>query len=390
MPHRLGPAAGKRRVVVLTGSRSEYGLLRPVMTAIRRHPGLRLGLVAAGMHLASEFGRTLDHIARDGFRVDATVEMDPGGLNNRSMAAAVGRGISSLTGAFARTRPDVVVVLGDRIEALAGAVAAAYSGIPVAHIHGGDVTQGGLDESARHAITKFSHIHFAATPTSAGRVLRLGEDPRRVFVVGAPGLDSILHSQAMDDAVLARCLGHAIPSSFLVLVQHPVTSQSRHAGAQMRETAAAIRALGMDTVAVYPNSDAGGRAMIGELARLRRLRFVHLHRSLSHAAYLGLLRRARLLVGNSSSGIIESPSFRLPTVNIGIRQEGRERGANVIDAPHDRFKILSCMKRALSPRFRQSLMRLRSPYGDGRAGERIARTLSSVRLDGILQKRLTY
>lgn len=381
----------KRRICVLTGSRSEYGILRPVMLAIRRRRDLALSVIAAGMHLSKEFGGTVDLITADGFRVAATVKMDPGGDEASCMSAAVGRGILALTTVLKTLRPDVLLVLGDRTEALAGAVAGAYSGIPVAHIHGGDVSKGGLDESARHAITKFAHIHFPATPLSRERIIRMGEDSRNVHLAGAPGLDSILGEPVLSRHELSRELGAAVPERFLILLQHPVTSQITQARRQIRETVAAIRSLAMETFVIYPNSDAGGRALIREIEALRGLPFVRIFKSMPHRAYLSLMRHASVLVGNSSSGIIEAPSFRLPVVNIGIRQEGRERSANVIDVPHERSAIRRAVKTALSDaRFRERLRCCRSPYGDGRAGERIARTLASVRLEGILQKQLAY
>lgn len=361
------------------------------MLAVRRRRDLKLSVIAAGMHLSKEFGRTVDLIAADGIRVSATIEMDSRGDDASSMSTAVGRGILSLTPVLKTLRPDVLLVLGDRIEALAGAVAGAYSGIPVAHIHGGDVSKGGLDESARHAITKFSHIHFPATPLSRERIIRMGENSRQVYLAGAPGLDSILRTEPMSKAELARTIGAEVPDRFLILLQHSVTTQIAQARAQIRETSAAMRLLAMSTFVIYPNSDAGGRVLIREIENLRDLPFVRIFKSVPHRVYLSLMRHASVLVGNSSSGIIEAPSFRLPVVNIGIRQQGRERSANVIDVPHDRAAIRRAVKFALSDElFRRRVRRCRSPYGDGRAGERIARTLASIRLDGLLQKHLTY
>lgn len=387
----MGNGSKKRRICVLTGSRSEYGILRPVMLAIRRRRELKLHVIAAGMHLSKTLGNTVGLIRADGIDVAATIEMDPGGAAASSMSAAVGRGILALTRALNALRPDILLVLGDRIEALAGAVAGAYSGIVVAHIHGGDVSRGGLDESARHAITKFSHIHFPATALSRERILRMGENPRHVYLAGAPGLDSILGEPLMPQAELSRVVGAPLPERFLILVQHPVTTQIAQARGQMRETLAAVRSLAMPTFIIYPNSDAGGRDLIREIESFRGAAFLRMFKNLPHRAYLSLLRHASALVGNSSSGIIEAPLFHLPVINIGIRQEGRQRSNNVIDVPHERGAICRAVKRALfDPAFRRLLRRCRSPYGDGRAGERIARTLARVRLDGLLQKQLAY
>lgn len=377
----------------MTGTRAEYGILKPVMKAIQAERALRLQVVVTGMHLAAEFGRSARLVESDGFSISARVPMHAKDDSSAGMARGVGRGVIGMTRALTKLAPDVVLVLGDRTEALATTIAAAYLNIPVAHVHGGDKTEGGgLDESARHAITKFAHLHFTATEQSRLRVLRLGEDPRRVYLSGSPSLDAILSERLMSRSELERALGFALSPRYLVLVQHPVSTDPDSAGPHMRETMDAVEALGLQTIAIYPNSDAGGRAIARELEKRRGVPGFHLFKNLPRERYLALLSGAAALVGNSSSGMIDAASFKVPVVNVGDRQRGRERGRNVLDCAPRKAAISSALRRALFDRgFRRTLAGSRSPYGRGRAGVFIARTLSRVSLNGgLLQKRLDY
>ena len=391
---------GMRRICVVTGTRAEYGLLRPVMRAIERTGGLGLQVLATGMHLARRFGHTVDEIAADGFKIDARVPMTPREDTNAAMAASVGTGLRGMARAFARLRPDIVLVLGDRVEAFAAATAAALSNIVVAHVHGGDRAQAGYDDYLRHAITKMAHLHFAATAASARRIARLGERRERIWTVGAPGLDEAVRSAQCEvrsaeaqDAIAAtlRTAHCALRTPFLLVVQHPVSTRASAGAGEMRETLAAVRASGLPALVVYPNSDAGGRAMIDVIERARRPNLIAVP-SLPRDEYLALLRRAAALVGNSSSGIIEAPSFRTPVVNVGDRQAGRERAANVIDVRPTRAEVLRGIETALhDAAFRRRLARCRNPYGDGHAGVRIARVLTRVPLDERLRmKSITF
>lgn len=381
-----------RRICVLTGSRSEYGLLKPVMTAIREHPRLELVPLVAGMHLLAGFGRTVDQIASDGFSTAHRVRMTPRSDVPEAMARSVGQGIVRIARELGRIRPDVTLVLGDRVEALAAAIASAYMNIPVAHIHGGDRSRGGLDESARHAITKFSHLHFAATRLSRERILRLGERPERVFLVGAPGLDAILQTRLKPRAALSMDLSLDFSRPVLLVLQHPVSTEPARAGLQMRATLEAVRLAGLPAVVIYPNADSGGRAMIREIAKCRRLDGLRAFASRDHATYLSLLKQCGVLVGNSSSGMIESACFHIPVVNVGTRQHGRERADNVLDVPHEPRAILAGIRRALGDRtFRKRVLRARSPYGDGKASGRIARRLAQAPLGpALLQKQILF
>ncbi|MBI5449355.1 UDP-N-acetylglucosamine 2-epimerase (hydrolyzing), partial [Candidatus Gottesmanbacteria bacterium] len=354
----------KRKVCVVTGSRAEYGLLRPIIFEINKSKTLELLLMVTSMHLSEEFGKTANLIEKDGLKITYKVEMNPKENTAESMAESIGRGILGITAAFHKKQPDITLLLGDRIEELAGAIVSAYLNIPIAHIHGGDKSKAGLDESARHAITKLSHIHFAATKKSMERILKMGEDPRKVFLVGAPGLDSILKGTFLSKSELSNKFGLDFNRSFLVMLQHSVTTQIAQAGKQIKETLKAIEYLKLPTIAVFPNSDAGGRTIIGEIESKRGL-FVEILKNIPRDLYLSLLKHASVLVGNSSGGVIETPSLKIPVVNIGIRQAGRERSTNVIDVPHDKAKIVRAIRKALyDKKFKEQVRRCVSPYGD--------------------------
>jgi GDP/UDP-N,N'-diacetylbacillosamine 2-epimerase (hydrolysing) len=381
-----------KKVCVLTGTRAEYGLLKPIIERIDSDKELKLSLLVAGMHLSKEFGNTIDEIKEEGFKIDGTIDMNPKEDKSYAMAFAIGEGIQKITSFFEKTKPDILLILGDRIEALAAAIAAAYCNIAIAHIHGGDTTKAGLDESARHAITKFAHIHFPATKKSAERIKKLGEDVSRIFVSGAPCLDTILNKNLFDKQELEKKLKIELQKPFILLVQHSVTTEPEDAGKQIRETLEAIKELKYQTIAIYPNSDTGGREIIRKIDEYsKKFSFIKNFKSLSHKEYLSLMKYANIMIGNSSSGIIESSSFKLPVINIGIRQEGRERTDNVIDVKPDKQQILSAVKKALSNEFKELISNCRNPYGNGKAAEIIVNTLSKIKIDkNLLQKKITY
>ncbi|MBF8264152.1 MAG: UDP-N-acetylglucosamine 2-epimerase [Dehalococcoidia bacterium] len=381
-----------RNIAVVTGTRSEYGILNPVMKAIKGHSGLELSLVVTGMHLSHEFGYTAREIEKDGFTIDARVDMLLSSDTSAAMAKSIGLGILGMAQTWEQLKPDVILVLGDRVEPLAAAVAGAYMNIPVAHIHGGDNPRAGLDEYARHAITKLSHIHFPATQSSAERIIRMGEDPWRVHMVGSPTLDSILGAPLLSSDALSMELSFNISEPLILAVQHPVTTQPEQVVTQIKETLEAIKELGHQTVLIYPNSDAGGRAMIGVIKEYEHFPFIKTFQSLPHQTYLSLMLAASVMVGNSSSGIIEAPSFGLPAVNIGIRQEGRERGKNVIDVGYNKREIVGAIQKALTDQvFLPEVKKCRNPYGDGKAGPRIAEILSQIEITPkLLEKKIAY
>ncbi|MFA5049553.1 MAG: UDP-N-acetylglucosamine 2-epimerase [Candidatus Micrarchaeia archaeon] len=381
----------KRKICVITGSRSEYGILYELIKQIRSDKDLKLSLVVSGMHLLNNFGNTLNFIKKDGFSIDYLVPMEHKTKDlNAGMALSVSSGITGFVKAFLIIKPDCVVVLGDRTEALSAAIAASFMNIPVAHIHGGDNARAGLDEMSRGAITKFSHIHFPATKKSARRIERLGEAKWRIFQVGSPAIDYLMNYKYFDKTKLFEKYGLTPSKPLILVVQHPVTTENELAANQISETLNALAELGQQTILIYPNSDAGGQTMIKVIKkRLPKMPFVKAFMSLPHSEYLSFMKYASVMVGNSSSGIIEAPFFQLPAVNIGLRQEGRERATNIIDVHHKKEEILKGIYTALGKKFRAKLSKCTSPYGDGHASERIIRILKKIDLTKkMLQKKM--
>ncbi|MGE5552026.1 MAG: UDP-N-acetylglucosamine 2-epimerase [Bacteroidota bacterium] len=382
-----------KTICVVTGTRAEYGLLKRIMSLIDASEQLTLRTVVTGMHLSPEYGATAAEIEHDGFRIDARVDMLFSCDKASAMAKGVGVGVYGMAQAFESLAPDIVVVLGDRVEAFAAAIAASLSNIILAHIHGGDKSRGGLDETMRHAITKLAHLHFAATTQSAQRILQMGEEPGRVFVVGAPGLDEIFDTAAAGNPEeLAVSLGLDLHRTVIVVVQHPVSTSPETAEQQIRETMEAIRRLAIQTVVICPNSDAGGRAMRATIDAYRDLPFVRVVKTLDRRQYLCLLRHSGVLVGNSSSGMIEAPCLGTPVVNIGERQEGREQAGLVLQAGYDRSDITAKIRQALAARTKSASQGERNDvYGDGKASARIVAHLERLRIDDIpRQKLITY
>ena len=379
-----GRSGRRRRIAVVTGTRAEYGLLRSTLQAIRAHPKLRLQLVVTGMHLLRKFGHTVDDIVRDGWRIDARVKMQAGSDSPTDQAVGLSRGIAGIARFLERADADVVVVLGDRVEAMAGALAAVTTGRVLAHIHGGDVAPGDFDDTLRHAITKLAHVHFAATRKSLRRVLQLGETPEHVHLVGAPGLDR-----------LGQLINTAEPRSgrtgTALVVQHACGRSVAVERRIMEDMLRAVRSAGLRQMVVYPNSDRGHRGIIQAIEQHASANGddVQPIRSLPHDDYLRALLHADVLVGNSSSGIIEAPFAGTPSVDVGLRQAGREPGgSSVIHADESFSSIRGALRRALKKRPR---LGGRSVYGDGRAGERIARLLATLPLTPTLtHKRLAF
>ncbi len=380
------------RICVVTGSRSEYGLLLPILHAVQNSPACELKLIVAGMHLSHEFGNTYGLIEQDGFQIDARVDMTLSGDTHAAMAKGIGIGIYGMAQALETLDPGVVLLLGDRTEAFAAAVAGAGLNKVVAHIHGGEVTRGGLDESLRHAITKLAHIHFVATEASRERVLRLGERPEHVFVTGAPGLDSALEACLYGREELLQRLSIPSVRPLVLLVQHAVSTAAESSAEEMLETLAALAELGHQTVAIFPNCDAGGRRALDRLRATDSAGWLHRFTSLDHKTYLSLLAASDVLVGNSSSGIIEAPALHVPVVNIGPRQQGRERSRAVLDVPYDRSAIKSAISHALEDEdFRERVRQSGSVYGDGQASRRIVGHLMQLKpRSDLLQKQITY
>jgi UDP-hydrolysing UDP-N-acetyl-D-glucosamine 2-epimerase len=371
----------RRRIAVITGTRADYGLLYWLIHDLHASPDFELQLIVTGMHLMPEFGHTVEVIERDGFPIAARVDLDLHSDAAKAVARAMGVGMIGFADAFARLAPEYVVILGDRFEMLAAAAAAFVQRIPIVHIHGGEVTEGALDEGFRHAITKLAALHFTAAEPYRRRVIQMGELPERVFTVGAPGLDHLTRTPLLDRAELERALGFALaPQTFLVTF-HPATLDAEDVASQCRALLTALDAFpAAHIVFTLPNADPGGRAIIPLLEDYvaRHPARCRLFASLGQVRYLSLLREASVVIGNSSSGIIEAPSVGTATVNIGDRQRGRLRAASVIDCGPRAAEIEAAIRQALSPAFQTRLAQVVNPYGAGDAAQRMLAILRRV------------
>ncbi|MHA2095698.1 MAG: UDP-N-acetylglucosamine 2-epimerase [Candidatus Hodarchaeales archaeon] len=382
-----------RKIAVVTGTRAEYGLLKPIIQKIDQDTDLELKLIVTGTHLAKEFGNTVDDIIHDNVPIKAKINAYPLTDDGYGMLKAISDLLAGLVKEFKQDRPDIILILGDRGEPLAAAIAGMYLNIPVAHIHGGDVS-GSVDESVRHAITKLSHIHFPATKASANRLIRLGELKENIYMVGAPGLDSILSTKFLSRLSLCKEIGLNQEKEIIVLLQHSVTTEyvPELAANHINSTLAAISRLKKQVVVIYPNSDAGGREMIKEIEKRSDDPNFKIFKNLPALLYQSLLKNASLLVGNSSSGIIEAPSYNLPVINIGNRQRMREQAGNVVDVEQNTEKIYQLAKRILEDKeYRDKLGNVKNPYGDGSASKKIVKVLKEIALTPeLIQKRITY
>lgn len=378
----------KRKICVVTGSRAEYGLLKWLMANIRDSGKLELQVIATGAHLAPAFGSTYQEIEADGFGIDRKVDLQLGDDTAVGITAAMGRGLAGFGQALDALAPDIVVVLGDRYEILAAVSAALLSNIPVAHIHGGEKTEGAVDDAIRHAITKMSHLHFVATEEHQGRVLQLGENPAQVFTVGGLGVDSIMHTQLLDKVDLERAIDFSFGSRNLMVTFHPETLSEIPPAAQTRALLEALsRYPDIHILFSMPNADAGG----SEIARLiadyaAEHGNCSIRASLGQRNYLSCLHFMDGVVGNSSSGLLEAPSFRIGTVNIGDRQLGRVCADSVINCPAEAEAIASAIEKLYSADFRARLPGVKNPYGEGGAADKITAKLETISFEGLLRK----
>lgn len=377
-----------RTICVITGTRAEYGLLRLVMKGIAADPELTLQVIATGMHLSPEFGLTYQEIERDGFAINDKVEMLTSSDTPVGIAKSMGLGMIGFADVLNRLKPDLIVVLGDRFEIFAAVSAALVARIPVAHLHGGEATEGLIDEAIRHAITKMSQLHFVAAEQYRNRVIQLGEQPAQVHLVGGLGVDNIKRLVLLERAALESSLGMTFGRRNLLVTFHPVTLEDASAEAQMSELLAALDTLSDTQIIItLPNADTDGRALIRMVEQFAVTRAnVHVFTSLGQLRYLSCLAIVDGVVGNSSSGLAEVPSFNKGTINIGDRQRGRLMAESVINCVPSRDAIINALEELYSERFQKSLASVRNPYGDGGASEKIVAVLKSVELDGILKK----
>lgn len=366
-----------KRVCVVTGSRAEYGLLRWVMQGLQDSEHCRLQTVVTGMHLSPEFGSTWEAIVDDGFAIDWKVDMLLGSDSAVGVTKSMGLATVGFADAFAHLAPDLVVILGDRFEILAAASAALIAGIPMAHLHGGEVTEGAYDDAIRHALTKMAHLHFTAAEPYRARVIQMGEDPARVWCVGGFGLDGVMKLDRMTRPELEESLGLSLGEQALMITFHPETASGASPRAQMAELLAALEETAAQLVFTMPNADNEGRLLFGMIEEFvaRHPGRACVHTSLGQRRYLSALAEVDAVVGNSSSGLLEVPAFGKGTVNIGARQEGRLRAASVVDCPAERGAIGQAIAQVLTPAFRAAIRRQANPYGDGGAS---ARTVAAI------------
>jgi UDP-hydrolysing UDP-N-acetyl-D-glucosamine 2-epimerase len=377
----------KRRIAVVTTSRADYSHLYWPLRELAALPNVELGVVALGPHLSPEFGNTIAEIERDGFPLKARIECLLSSDTDTGMAKTIGIAILSLADTFTAWRPDLLLLIADRYEMLAPATVALALRIPIAHIEGGEVSQGAIDDQVRNALTKLAHIHFTSTDTARQRVIAMGEEPWRVHRVGAPSLDHMRRSPLIDRVALETRLGLTLASPTLVAAWHPVTIL-RNTNAEADALFAALAQTPGQLLFVYPNADAGSHALIERTKSLASSRpDTHIFVNLDAITYWSLLRQIDAVVGNSSSGIMEAASFGVPVVNVGIRQQGRERARNVIDVPAETTAIQGAIKRALNPVFRKKLRGMANPYGEGTAAKAIAKVLTTIQLEDLLIKK---
>lgn len=379
-----------RRIAVVTGSRADWGICAPIARAVERETDLALELFVTGMHLSPEFGHTVDAVEADGFTGAQRIEMLLSSDTPEGIAKSIGVGTMGFAQAFARRRLDLVVLVADRFEMLAAASAALPFRLPIAHVHGGESTEGAIDDVIRHAITKMAHLHFVATDYYAARVRSMAEEAWRVTVSGAPALDTLLALPPLSREQLRDRYGVRVQPDTLLVTYHPVTLEHDQTELQMRELLAALAQTGHPIIFTYPNADTSGRRIIEmERAFAAEHALAQVVVSLGTEAYASLMSHVAAMVGNSSSGLVEAASFRLPVVNIGSRQGGRLRSRNVVDTGHGRDEIVAAVRAATSEAFRATLADLLNPYGDGKAAERIVARLRTVELgDALLRKRL--
>lgn len=372
-----------RTIGVVTVARSDYGIYLPILRAIQAAPDLELRLFAAGMHLSPEFGMSVEQIEKDGFEIWERIEMLLSSDSPEGISKSMGLGVIGFAQSYQRTRPDIILALGDRFEMHTAVLAALPFNIPVAHIHGGEVTQGAIDDNLRHSITKLSHLHFVSTEEYAQRVVQLGEEPWRVIVSGAPGLDNLNEMRILTRDELSKEFDLQLTDDPLLLVTyHPVTLEYEQIEWQFSELLAVLDECGLPVVFTLPNADTGGRKitqMINDF--IVKHPSAQLIDNFGTQGYYSMMKHAAAMVGNSSSGIIEAASFELPVVNIGTRQQGRVRGKNVIDVDYDRKSIFDGLEKTLLPQFRVEIRGMKNPYGGGAAAKQIIEILKQISLD---------
>ncbi|EJL22892.1 UDP-N-acetylglucosamine 2-epimerase [Brevibacillus sp. BC25] len=384
----------KRKVLGVTGIRSEYDIMSSVFRAIDSHPMLELELIVTGAHLSDAYGLTVNEIKQDGFTIADEIES----LLNSDQASSRVKGLAiqlqGLVQAVKRVEPDFLLVLGDREESMTTALVGAYMNIPVAHIAGGDRVVGNVDDQIRHAVSKLAHLHFVTNQDSADRLLKMGEQSFRVFNTGNPGLDRIREVPLLSREELSKRLGFKIEDQepLILLIQHVISTEIDEAYFQMKQTLEAVRELGIKTIISYPNSDAGSQQLINALQEYKDLSFIYMAKNIPRLEFINIMREANCLLGNSSSGILEAPLLKLPVINVGNRQKGRLHAENVQFVPHDVEAITGAVRKAIHDTdYKNSVKNCVNPYGDGFSSQKIANILAEIEIDEkLLVKDITY
>lgn len=383
-----------KTILAITGIRSEYDIMSSVFNAINDHPNLELKIVVTGAHLSHAFGMTLHEIEKDGFQIVDKIESLLNADSESSRIKGLGVQIQGLVQTVSRVKPDMLLVLGDREESISTALVGSYMNIPVAHICGGDRVVGNVDDQIRHAVTKLSHIHFASNHESAERILKLGEQPFRVFNVGNPGIDRLIATPTLTKSKLFKCLNVSFSEKdpLLVVIQHVISTEVEFAYEQMEQTLMAINELKFNCVLIYPNSDAGSQNLIKCIQNFSNSEHIHVAKNLPRITFVNLLRHASCLIGNSSAGILEAPALRLPVVNVGNRQKGRLCSENVSFVDHDKKAIIDSINDALYNQDRiEEVKNCYNPYGDGTSSSKIAKILDEIELNNhFLIKDISY
>lgn len=380
-----------KKIAYISGTRADFGMMTPVLRAIDKSRYLNLQIYATGIHLMSEFGRTIDQVEEE-FpgkvkKIDAIFKND----DRKGTAEFTGKFLTNIIRALVKDRPDFVLTLGDRPEMLCVATAALYLGIPTGQLGGGEKTST-VDEIARHAITKLSQVHFPSTEESARRIEKMGEEKWRIHVVGAPALDVILNEKLPTREELFKKLKIELNQKIILVTQHPVSEEFEQAGEQIEETLAAVKTFNLPVVVIYPHPDAGGRKMIEVIKREKNNPLFRIIKNLPHKQFLALEREAVVWAGNSSAAMIESSSFNVPVVNIGSRQSGRQRGGNVIDVDYKKKEIITAIHKSLNNKlYRIKVAKSKNPWGDGKTGPRVAKILEELDINPkLLVKQIDY
>lgn len=381
--------AQKRKIAIIAGSRGEYGYIRPIVREIEKRDDLDYGIIVTNMHVLDRFGSSVEEVEKDNLKIEATVFNTLDGYNHLTMAKSLSIFMLQLPEILHNMGADIVLVSGDRGEQLMASIVGSHLYKVVAHVQAGEVS-GNIDGIARHAITKFAHLHFAANQDAYDRIQKMGEQDFRIHLTGAPQLDEIVSGFATPEDVIIQKYDIDPKKKTIVVLQHPVTEDMDKGGEHMEETMKAISSLDTNKIVIMNNSDAGSSLISSAIAK-HRMPDMHITPNVPRQDYVGLMRYADVLVGNSSSGILEAPSFGLPSVNIGRREHGRLQGINVINSEHDAAKIREAIHEALSPVFKKRMKECVNPYGDGKAARRIVKILAETPVDEeLLVKRITY